>query len=522
MNINLNEGFLPSGWESCVLPDFSVLVMGQSPASETYNMTQEGLPFYQGKAEFGEYYPTPAKYCSKPKKVAESGAVLMSVRAPVGPTNIADYKCCIGRGLAAIHPTDKIQTKFLLYFFRSIETRISKQGTGSTFTAINKQFLEGMKVALPPLNEQTRIVEKIEELFSELDKGVESLKIAQQQLKVYRQALLKQAFEGKLTEQWRKENPDKVEPAEQLLERIKTERAARHQQQLDDWQQAVKAWEAAGKEGKKPAKPKKLKELPALTEEELAGSPVIANGWMWVRFNELVLSVRGGTTAVPKNEKTKYPILRSSSVRQGSIDYSDVRYLEKEQIKSTNDYVKANDLLFTRLNGTIDFVGNCVRIGNSFPDKLIYPDRLYCANLAITDLAKYAEAVFLAPFIRKNIEDRAKSTAGHKRISIPDILELAIPVPNSLDECNQIVELLGSALSNISNLEGDIATNLQKSNALRQSILKKAFSGQLVSQNPDDEPASALLARIKAEREAAEQATKAAKKAARKTAKAST
>lgn len=145
----------------------------------------------------------------------------MSVRAPVGPTNIAQEKCCIGRGLAAFHPLGGISSRYLLYLIRSIEREIAKDGTGTTFSAINKQYIEEVRFGLPPLNEQHRIVAKIEELFSELDKGVESLKQAREQLKVYRQALLKHAFEGKLTEQWRKENADKLETAEQLLERIK-------------------------------------------------------------------------------------------------------------------------------------------------------------------------------------------------------------------------------------------------------------------------------------------------------------
>ena len=106
---------------------------------------------------------------------------------------------------------------------------------------------------MPPLPEQHRIVAKIEELFSELDKGVESLKTARTQLKVYRQAVLKHAFEGKLTAQWREENKDKLETPEQLLARIKRERETRYERQLKEWKAAVsRTWEESGKPGKKP------------------------------------------------------------------------------------------------------------------------------------------------------------------------------------------------------------------------------------------------------------------------------
>ena len=167
---------LPSGWERCKLPDIAHIVMGQSPDSKTYNYIGNGLPFFQGKAEFGDLFPTINLYCSQPNKIAKQGATLLSVRAPVGPTNLAKYECCIGRGLAAFHPCGGIEPKFILHLFRSMEPVLSGKGTGSTFKAVTKGFVEGLECNLPPLPEQRRIVAKIEELFSELDKGVESLK----------------------------------------------------------------------------------------------------------------------------------------------------------------------------------------------------------------------------------------------------------------------------------------------------------------------------------------------------------
>ena len=204
--INLKNGELPTGWKICKLPEFTRIVMGQSPSSKTYNHNKIGLPFFQGKAEFGDIYPQVDKYCSEPNKIAEPGATLLSVRAPVGPTNLAKERSCIGRGLAAIHPKGDIEPKFVFYLFRSIEPDISDKGTGSTFKAVTKSFVEQLEFGLPPLDEQKRIVAKIEGLLSELDKGVESLKTAREQLKIYRQAVLKHAFEGKLTARWREEN----------------------------------------------------------------------------------------------------------------------------------------------------------------------------------------------------------------------------------------------------------------------------------------------------------------------------
>ena len=285
------------------------------------------------------------------------------------------------------------------------------KGTTQKFIPLGN--LRALPIPFPPLKEQKRIVEKVEELLSELDKGIESLKTAQKQLKVYRQAVLKWAFEGKLTEAWRKQHSSTLKTGEALLAQIKAERESRYQQQLAEWETAVKEWEAIGKVGKKPTKPSTLKDVSLLTETELSELPKLPYTWCWLRFGELVSSIRGGTTAVPIDTSTDYPILRSSSVRAGTIDYSDVRFLTPEQASDIKDFVEVDDLLFTRLNGTADYVGNCSRVTEYYPDNLVYPDRLYCAKLLLANMAKYVEKVFENPILRRIIEKRAKSTAGH-------------------------------------------------------------------------------------------------------------
>ena len=166
---------LPNGWEWKKLRDKVVceLIMGQSPSSDTYNSDGIGIPFFQGKTEFGEIYPRVSKYCTTPNKIAQIGDILLSVRAPVGPTNIANIECCIGRGLGAIRPNSKnTLTNYLLYFFRNFEIEISNKGKGSTFPAITKKELEEINIPLPPLKEQKRIVAKLDNLFAKIDKAI--------------------------------------------------------------------------------------------------------------------------------------------------------------------------------------------------------------------------------------------------------------------------------------------------------------------------------------------------------------
>ena len=176
------------------LKDCCTIVAGQSPESKYYNTDGDGLPFFQGKADFGDLYPKVRVYCSQPKKIAEKNDILLSVRAPVGPTNLAPCQVCIGRGLTAIRPSENLLTRYVLLFFRYFEAQLASKGTGTTFKAITQDVIKNLEIPVPHLPEQERIVARIEELFSQLDAGVETLRTTKAQLEVYRQAVLKEAF----------------------------------------------------------------------------------------------------------------------------------------------------------------------------------------------------------------------------------------------------------------------------------------------------------------------------------------
>lgn len=145
--------------------------MGQSPASSTYNDEGKGLPFYQGKAEFGERHPIVKKWCSAPLKIADQGDILLSVRAPVGPTNICNVKSCIGRGLAAIRcKKNKADHLFIWFYLRSIEKRIASKGVGSTFTAIGREEISKIQVPSVNYSVQRKIASILEKAESAREK----------------------------------------------------------------------------------------------------------------------------------------------------------------------------------------------------------------------------------------------------------------------------------------------------------------------------------------------------------------
>ena len=150
---------LPKGWRWVRLGDVCEIIAGQSPPSSSYISEPKGLPFFQGKADFGDKYPIARVWCSEPIKIAEPGDILISVRAPVGPTNVADVQCCIGRGLSAIRPHEEVETGYVLHVLRSLENQLARDGSGSTFSAITQDDLKYFHIPLPPtLDEQRRIV----------------------------------------------------------------------------------------------------------------------------------------------------------------------------------------------------------------------------------------------------------------------------------------------------------------------------------------------------------------------------
>ena len=139
------------------------LNMGQSPDSSSYNDTGDGIPFFQGNADFGEVHPNIRVWCNAPTKIAHPGEILISVRAPIGAMNIADCECCIGRGLASISADEAVcTTKYLWYGISSKIEELNAKGTGSTFKAVNKKTLEETEIPIRDLMEQERIVAKLD------------------------------------------------------------------------------------------------------------------------------------------------------------------------------------------------------------------------------------------------------------------------------------------------------------------------------------------------------------------------
>lgn len=471
-------------WIEAKLSDVCQIISGQSPPSITYNYDRKGLPFFQGKADFNDVYPTVRVWCDSPQKTAQPNDILLSVRAPVGPTNICREVSCIGRGLSAIRCNQYVIVWYVFYYFRSIEHKLASSGTGSTFSAITQTEIRGLLTPLPPLPEQRAIVAKIEQLFSELDSGVENLKKAQAQLKVYRQAVLKWAFEGKLTEQWRKQQKD-LPTAETILAQIKAERE-----------------DQAKKNGKQ------LKPNAPISDEELAKLPNLPEGWKWVRMGEITAEPKYGTSKRCDYKHSGKAVLRIPNICDGFINTDDLKYAEFNEQEIETYKLEAGYLLIIRSNGSINLVGKGALITKR-DEEFLYAGYLICLRPFQKVInSKYLLSNLGSYILRNQIESKAKSTSGVNNINSDELKSLIIPLC-PLPEQHQIVQEIEDRLSVCDKLEETIVQSLQQAESLRQSILKKAFSGQLLTETeleetrkaPDWEPAEKLLERIKAEKE---------------------
>ena len=193
---------LPPGWRSARLGEVCEIIAGQSPPGETYRKTPEGLPFFQGKADFGPRHPVARAWCVAPTKIALPGDILISVRAPVGPTNVADVECCIGRGLAAIRPGEKAYRDFMLIALRFFERKIAELGSGSTFEAIRMEDLASLEIPVPPLSEQKRIAPILNHQMAAIERARAATGAQLEAAKALPAAYLRAVFSSPEAQRW--------------------------------------------------------------------------------------------------------------------------------------------------------------------------------------------------------------------------------------------------------------------------------------------------------------------------------
>lgn len=417
---------------------------------------------------------------------------------------VPDLASTYGFGSTEFHvlrPHEDVDPRFIYYAVsnRTFRFHAEHNMTGAVGQKrVPAAVFKEHEIGLPPPNEQLRIGAKIDELFSELDEAVARLKQARTQLAVYRQSVLRHAFEGKLTAQWRAENKDKLETPEQLLARITRAREARYEQQLEEWQGAIQEWEENGKPGRRPARPRTPNSVSTMTEEELAHLKSLPRGWLWLTA-ESVGIVQLGRQRSPRNRSKDYPTkyIRAANITEKGLDLDDVLDMNFLPHELSAYRLEKGDLVLSEASGSAKQVGKPAIWDDQIPNccfqNTVIRHRLYCRDDAIYLLWLYRFLYVSGKFAR------IAGGVGINHLSAFKFAQIALPLCSVVEQ-QEIVRLLEERFRAIECREREIDLSLRQTEMLRQAILKRAYSGHLVAQDPNDEPASVLLDRIKVER----------------------
>jgi type I restriction enzyme, S subunit len=460
---------IPNSWVWAQVGGIAYVEMGQSPPSEYYNKSVDGLPFYQGKADFGKRNPAPRYWCSQPTKLAKKDDILISVRAPVGPTNVASEECCIGRGLAAIRPHKGVNLELFLYWLQGFELKIAEIGFGTTFIAINKKQLVSFPLPLPPLDEQHRIVAKVDELMALCDEleavqtkrekrrdrlvaatlhglnsGDESgepgirptfeesarfyfnhlprLTSRPAHIHQLRQTILNLAVRGKLVPQ----DPND-EPASCLLER-------------------VDIWRVEGIQRKLLRAPRKL-----LKKIEFSEMPyTLPAGWAWARFGDLIYIQSGDGLTAANMKDGNIPVYGGNGVN----GYHDVFNIAEPTI----------------------VIG---RVGYYCGSVHLTPERAWVTDNAF--ITKFCSREIFLEFLilllkATNLKENENATA-QPVISGSKIYPIVVGIP-PLAEQHRIVAKLDKLMTLFDELEAGLIATATTRCQLLEAMLHEALSGQ--------------------------------------------
>ncbi|MDP5164113.1 restriction endonuclease subunit S [Pseudomonas syringae] len=341
---------------------------------------------------------------------------------------------------------------------------------------------------LPPSAEQIRIVAKLEELLTDLDAGVAELKTAQKKLKQYRQSLLKSAVEGMLTAEWRAQHKP-TETGAQLLQRILTERRA--------------SWEAKQlakfkDQGKAPPKDWQ-KKYPEPAQANTSDLPELPAGWVWASV-EQISEIQGGIQKQPSRapKVNKYPFLRVANVARGKLKLDDIHEIELFPGELERLALVAGDVLIVEGNGSLTEIGRCALWDGSVTNAVHQNHLIRVRPIGV--VSQFLETWLNSFGGIDKLTKLAATTSGLYTLSVGKISKVPVPIAPRTEQ-EAAMKVLVESLLALDFQEQSVSLSLKQSTAQRQNILRAAFAGQLVSQDPNDEPARILLERIRAERD---------------------
>jgi len=409
------EQQLPEGWKKTTLGEIATYVNGR--AFKPIEWSKTGIPIVRiqnlnnPNAEYNYYDGN-----IEEKYHIRNGDLLFAWSASLGAYIWKGKYAFLNQHIFKVLPKENIDKTFIYYLLDKVTNELYAKAHGSGMVHVTKGKFEATSVNIPPFETQQTIVNKIESLFDEIDEGIGRLKTAAQQIQQYRQSLLKNAFNGELTKEWRSKHADALPSENELLAQIQTTREQHHAQQLADWQTAVSQWEQNRKEGKKPSKPKSPTQAVKF-EENVADLP---SGWIWGKLSDLGELARGKSKHRPRNDKKlfggKYPFIQTGEVRAAN------RIIKKYE-QTYSEFGLEQSKLWQK--GTL-----CITIAANIAETAFlgfdacFPDSIVGFSASKAVLPEYIELFIKSA--RTKIESYAPATA-QKNINLNTLENLIVP-----------------------------------------------------------------------------------------------
>lgn len=422
-----------------------------------------------------------------------AGTVCITIAANIADSAVLGIDSCFPDSVVGVTCDESLFTPQLLeYYIRTVRGGLSAFAPATAQKNINLAILHQLAVPMIPLEEQQRIMAKIETLQERSNRARSALTAMSPLLEKFRQSVLAAAFRGDLTREWRQKNPH-TEPASELLTRIRTERRRR-------WEEAELAkLRAKGKEPKGDAWKKKYKEPDPVDSSDL---PKLPEGWVWSDIEEIAF-VDGGLTknkSKRANPSQIVPLITVAAVRLRKIKKEGIGEIGLLPEDGDKAELKKDDLLVVEGNGSLEHIGRVALWDGSIPNAR-HQNHLIRVR-PVTVPPHYLLEWMASPRGRNLLINEATSAAGLYNLSLSKVGRIAVPIP-PMEEQKEIARRIQEMWDIFPGVETSFHEGLRRLGELTQSILAKAFRGELVPQDPNDEPASDLLARIRAEREKA-------------------
>ncbi|EHQ36411.1 restriction endonuclease subunit S [Methanoplanus limicola] len=510
---NISE--IPLNWANVIIETICNTTSGGTPSRKNSSYYEGNIPWLKsGELDYNIIYSSEETISesgldNSSTKMIPKGTILIALYgATVGKLAVLGIDAAINQAICAIFVPTSLSKKYLYWFLFAQRSKLLNLRKGGAQPNISQKIINEIEVILPPLPEQHRIVEKIEEEFTRLDAGVAELKKAKALIPKYRQSVLKSAMCGDLTKEWRAENPD-AESAEVLLERsLNNLRHKWETEQLNKFNEREKVqkndkW--------------KLKYRPPITSKNLPQIK-LPQSWIWVSPDEikdcndpyaLAIGPFGSNLKVSDYQTKGVPLIFVKNIRSGVFQDDNTKYVSMDKSLELKPHVvNGGNVLITKMG---DPPGDACLYPKDSQKAIITAD---CIKLNVSD--EIQDPLFFvyainSDIIKAQILHITKGVA-QKKVSLERFKTIGIPLP-PLSEQHEIVSEIERRFSVIDEVERAVDESLVRAESLRQSILKKAFEGKLVPQDPDDEPASVLLERILAEKKGKKEEAEEKKKA---------